>query len=86
MYYRASFQSNTRAENRYCVKRLILLRPQNACVLGPDKDLTEDGVVVGTEDHLVIVDQADKFNGNFLQLFLNWTQSPRYRGQWLLMT
>lgn len=67
-------------------QRLILLRPQNACVLGPDEDLTEDGVVVGTEDHLVIVDQADKFNSHFLQLFLNRTQSPRYRGQWLLMT
>lgn len=55
-------------------------------VLGSDKDLTEDCIIVGTEDHLVIVDQANEFNSNFLQLILNWTQSPRYCGQRLLMT
>lgn len=68
------------------MERLIPPPLESAGVSGSHKDLTEDGVVVGTEDHLVIVDQADKFNSNFLQLFLNWTQSPRYRGQWLLMT
>lgn len=55
-------------------------------MLGSGEGLTEDGVIVGTEHHLVIVDQAHEFNGNFLQLFLNRTQSPRGYGRWLLMT
>lgn len=37
-----------------------------AYVLGSDKDLTEDCIVVGTKDHLVVVDQANEFNSNFL--------------------
>ena len=55
-------------------------------MLGANKDLTEDCIIVGTEDHLVIVDQANEFNSDFLQLLLDWTQSPRNCGQWLLMT
>lgn len=50
------------------------------------EELTEDGVIVRTEHHLVIVDQAHKSHGNFFQLFLNGTQSPRHRRQELLMT
>lgn len=55
-------------------------------MLVSDKDLTEDCIVVWTEDHLVIVDQANKFNSNVLQFCLDRTQSSRYCGQWLLMT
>lgn len=45
---------------------------------GAGKDLAEDRVIVGAEHHLVVVDQANKFNSNILQLFLNGTQAPRY--------
>lgn len=74
-------------ENRYWTRRLVLRqRLRSADALGRDEDLTEDDIVVGTEDQLVVVDQAHKFNSNFLQLSLNRAQSPGYRGHWLLMT
>lgn len=44
----------------------MILLPQGPHVLGSGEDLTEDRVVVGTEHHLVIVDQAYEFNGNCL--------------------
>ena len=53
---------------------------------GAEEELTKDCIVVRTEHHLVIVDQAHKFHSNFFQLFLNGTQSPRHSRQGLLMT
>lgn len=53
---------------------------------GAEEELTEYCIVVRTEHHLVIVDQACKLHSNFFQLFLNGTQSPRHCRQELLMT
>ena len=68
------------------MKYSLILLLQGLYVLGSGEDLTEDRIIVGTEHHLVIVDQAHEFNSNFLQLFLNRTQSPRGYERWLLMT
>lgn len=35
------------------------------CTSGAEEELTENFVIVRTEYHLVIVDQAHKFHGNF---------------------
>lgn len=64
----------------------VTLLPPGLCILGSAEDLTEDPIVVGAEDHLVIVDQANKFNSHFLQLLLHGPQPSRDLGQLLLMT